>query len=452
MPQVTASWSRFRPTHLFLRPYLLIGAILLIVLLVPFFRRDQDWVTVYVPAAERLANGENIFQDGFVYPPINSWLPLPFVSMPFVAARLLWYAINMAALTILVLGAWKLSGGGPLEGAAAVPSREHVIFWLGLGCGISSCLDAMTNQQTDVIVAALVILGCNALIRQRYLRAGIWFGLAAGIKCTPLLWAGYLAWKKRWGAALLIVGVAIAINLVPDITHPAQTATTRLEDWAFRFLLPMSDAKYDFGTWACGVGGNQSVAGLWNRWLLFDQSWNGEDWDIVPREGRVTPGTLKAVASGTMFFLIATGLACSWVTARKENAASGLARKAAPSAPVLEFGSVLILMVLLSPHASKPHFCTLLLPGFCVARAALSEPNRKLLAVIAAALLCALASNKDLVGDQFYAWGKWCGSLAWCAILLYAGSCWLLLDRCVPASTYAEEHPSVKAAAPPQAA
>ena len=90
---------------------------------------------------------------------------------------------------------------------------------------------------------------------------------------------------------------------------------------------------------------------------------------------------------------------------------------------------VLILMVLLSPHSSKPHFCTLLLPGFCVARAALNWPNRGLLALLLAALACAAVSNADLVGEWLYSWGKWYGSLAWCALLLYVGSCGVLLRR-----------------------
>ena len=32
----------------------------------------------------------------------------------------------------------------------------------------------------------------------------------------------------------------------------------------------------------------------------------------------------------------------------------------------LEFSLVFILMMLLSPQSSKPHFCTLLLPAFCL--------------------------------------------------------------------------------------
>ncbi len=87
--------------RIFSRPYLLIGAILVVVLAVPVFQRRLDWVTVYLPAAEPLASGEDIFlrQSGFVYPPINAWLAL---AIPGAAARspslLLWHIVNMAAL------------------------------------------------------------------------------------------------------------------------------------------------------------------------------------------------------------------------------------------------------------------------------------------------------------------------------------------------------------------
>jgi hypothetical protein len=414
-------------TRIFSRPYLLIGAILVVVVAVPVFQRELDWVKVYLPAAERLANGEDIFlnQSGFVYPPINALMALPFRTLPRVPSLLLWHGLNMAALAVLILGAWKLSGGGRLEGEPRVAGREHVIFWLGLGCGISSCLDAITNQQTDLIVAALVVLGCLALIQQRDLRAALWFGVAAAIKCTPLIWAGYLAWRKRWAAALLVVGVSVAVNLLPDLTHPRATSTTRFGEWTSRFLLPMAERKHDFGGWTCGIGGNQSVPGLIQRWLVFDTVWEGTNLEGILKETRATPETLKAVAWSAMFLLLAAALVCAW----RAPAAGDTPSEAKPSAAALHFGLVLILMVLLSPHSSKPHFCTLLLPGFCVARAALQGPNRRLLGVLITALLLALSSNQDLVGEWLYSWTKWYGSLAGSALLLYAASCWILLTQ-----------------------
>jgi hypothetical protein len=436
-------------TRIFSRPYLLSGSILMIVLAVPVFQRDRDWVRVYLPAAARLANGADIYQEetGFVYPPINALLALPFRALPRVPSLMLWHALNMAALMILILGAWKLSGGGRLDGMPRIPWREHAIFWLGLGCGISSCLDAITNQQTDLIVAALVILGCLALVQQRDLRAfpspsakrgvahilawrsgsdlraALWFGGAAAIKCTPLIWAGYLAWRRRWAAALLVVAVAGAVNLLPDLTDPPTNASTRFGDWTRRFLFPMATSKHDFGSWACGIGGNQSVPGLAQRWLVYDAVWQGDELDGVAKEVRATPQTLKAVSWSAMLALLAAALVCAWRT----PAGAESLREPGPSASALHFGLVLMLMVLLSPHSSKPHFCTLVLPGFCVARAALAGANRRLLRVLGAALVLALSANEDLVGEWLFSWTKWYGALAWSALLLYAASCSILL-------------------------
>ncbi len=436
MAQVLAGWRSSIFGGIAARPYSLLGLVFLFALAFPvFLRSPQDWDSVYVPAAARLQRGEDVFQNHFVYPPINAWVPIPFVGLPRVPSRALWYVINMTALTVLLLGAWKLSGGGRLEGPPGRPWREHAIFWLGLGCGISSCLDTITNQQTDLIVAALVVVGCGTLTKGRDLRAALWFGAAAALKCTPLLWAGYLAWRRRWAGALLVVLVAVGVNMLPDLTHPPETGTTRFEDWTRRFLFPMAERNHDFGTWACGIGGNQSVAGLWQRWLVYDTVWDGNDLRGVPSDTRVAPGMLKAVSWGSMLLLLAAGLACSW---RASNAADG----PDPSTTALQFGMVLILMVLLSPHSSKPHFCTLLLPGFCVARAAMNWPNRRLLFVLAVAVLLALASNQDLVGEWLYSWTKWHGSLAWCAVLLYGASCGVLLGQGRLASSSVAEKPS----------
>ncbi len=402
--------------------YMILSAIGLFALAFPvFLRQSQDWESVYVPAAARLIHGQDIFQADFVYPPINAWMALPFVGLPHVPMRAIWYAINMTALAVLLVGAWRLSGGGRLDGLPAVSWREHAIFWVGVTCGICSCLDALTNQQTDLVVAALVILGCNALLGAHDLRAAVWFGIAAAIKCTPLLWAGYLAWRKRWAAALLVALVAVGVNLIPDLTHPSKTSETHLGDWVSRFLMPMAERDHEFGTWHCGVGGNQSVAGLWHRWLLYDAQWQGDDLLGFRSDAHVAPATLKACSWGSMFLLLGIGLACMW--------RNNIEKASDPYMVGLQFGMVLILMVLLSPHSSKPHFCTLLLPAFCVARAAFKGPDRSLLALLGLALICAMVANKDLVGDWLYSWGKWYGSLAWCAVLLYAGCCRVLLAR-----------------------
>ncbi len=418
------------------RPYTLIAVVFFAVMLVPLLRKKQDWQTVYLPAAERLASGEDIYVpgSGFVYPPVNAWLALPFQSMPRLFERFLWCALNATALLVLILGAWKLSGGGWLEGATAGPKREHVIFWLGLVCGLPSCIDAITNEQTDLIIAALLILGCIALVGGRDIQSALWFGIAAGIKCTPLLWAPYLLWHKRWFAATAVVLVAGGINLLPDLTHRPNDSFPRLADWGSRFLKPMATEECDFGTWACGVGGNQSMAGVTQRWLIYDPVLVDNELLATQSPSRWSSQSLKGVSFAGMFVLVGIALACTWRTAAASPGS-------VPAPLVIQFGMVMILMLLFSPHSSKPHFCTLVLPGFCVARAALNRGDKTLLVTFLVAVACVMTTNQDLVGSWIFGWAKWHGAIAWAALLLFGMSCRILLRRDVLAVAPANPQP-----------
>jgi len=410
------------------RPYTLSATLFLALFVIPFCTRKQsDWEYVYIPAAQRLFEGKDVFEGGFVYPPINAWLMLPFVGMPRIPARLLWFALNGTALFILICGAWKVSGGGPLEGSPPASRREHMIFGLGLLCGIYYAFDALTNQQTDLLVAALVIAGCQALGRRSDWKTGLLIGVAAGVKCTPLLWAGYLAWRKRWASALLVPVVAVGINLLPDLTHPPATSMPRIEDWGRRFLAPMAESDHDLGTWASAILHNHSLAGVSNRWLTWESTRRQGKTEVAARADRVGPNTLKVVGLGSMLLFFTAAWFCSWKGGRRPGFALFNSEETAPSPAALEYSLVLILMLLLCPQSSKPHFCTLLLPGFCLTRAALTWPSRPLKVLVLLIVACGLVSNKDLVGGRVYDWALWHGSVTLSAVLLHAGCCVALI-------------------------
>ncbi len=423
------------------RPYLVAAFVLFVILLYPTCRRTQsDWENVYLPAANHLVQGEHLFQEGFAYPPVNAYLGLPVLGLPAIPARIAWLAVNVACLMGVIAFAWRIAGGQPWNGTDPIERREATILALGLGCGIYFAFDVLTNQQTDLLVAFLVVAGCLILLKGWSLRAGVLFGLAAGIKCTPLLFAGYLLWRRHWLAALAVPLVAVSVNLLPDWTHPSaeSAATPRLVQWARAYLVPMTDQQRDAGTWAAAITFNHSLAGLSNR-LLIQQRPEPGQLGITVREDRLSPSALKAVVHGIGLLLITIAVACSWIGARSPDSSTDLCR--------YEFGLVLILMLLLCPHSSKPHFCTLLLPGFCLARAVVVARRPVLAGLLGAAILCGLISNKDLVGRGIYDLALWYGSVTWTALFLFAGCCGALISRPKPApAVVVHDEPLTRAA------
>ncbi len=422
------------------RPYTVLLAVVLTALAVPFcLRSATDWDGVYLAAARRLTAGESIFQDGYLYPPVSAWLAVPFSKLPHVPGRLAWYALNVAALLVVLAGSWRLSGGGRLQGEPPVPHHEHVILGLGLLTSIYYILDALSNQQTDLVLAGLLVGGCLLLTRGRALLAGVSFGIAAGIKCTPLLWSPYLAWRGRWVAAGIVVAVAVGINLLPDLTHPPPHPTLspviggegrvrgsegRLQQWVSQHLRPLAGSDHDPGVWGSAINFNHSVAGVCNRWLIAERVWAGDDFKIATRPDRIPAGVLKAIVYLLCLALVLVAVASS----RRGAPASGAGG---------EYGLVLILMLMLSPMSSKPHFCTLLLPGFLLARAAVKRRDLLPRLLLAGAILAGLVSNKDLVGRFAYDTAIWYGSVFWNAVLLFAG-CVVVMRRRKPAVVMGE--------------
>jgi hypothetical protein len=88
-----------------------------------------------------------------------------------------------------------------------------------------------------------------------------------------------------------------------------------------------------------------------------------------------------------------------------------------------EVGMVLALMLLLSPMSSKPHFSTLLVPAWLVARAGVNG-SVALRAIAWIAAGCGVVASKDLVGGRVYDTVLWYGAIPLGTAALFVG-CWL---------------------------
>jgi hypothetical protein len=395
-------------------------------LTIPFvFRQPADWFRVYVPAAASLWSGEALYPNSFryVYPPLGAFLAGPFLFLPASAARILWLVLNAAAMAVLWRGAWALAAEGRSGSVQVGKSKEYLIAFLGLVCGIPFALDSLSNQQPDLILGALVIVGCCLLQRGRTLGAATLFGLAAAMKCTPLLWGPYLAWRRQWRGGAWVVLVALGLNLLPDLVVPPPQARPRLVEWASRHLTPLACQDTDVGTWASGVNFNHSLAGMAHRLFLVSPEWEGTHLRTVAKENRPAGSILKGLVYGTAFALVLLAVLSSR-RGRLRHAHAG--QQTGNGLAAVEYSLVCLLMLLLSPMSSKPHFCTLVLPGFCLARRVMERRDWVLRLILEGSLAAVLVSNKDLMGARVYTFAVWYGSVFASAAVLYAGCCWSL--------------------------
>lgn len=383
------------------------------------FFKPADWEKVYVAAADRLRAGDHVYdgRTGFVYPPFAALVAVPAAALSLPAARVLWWVANAVAGAVAFVGAWRLAGG-PLTDPRTWPRSELIAFWLGVAAAVTFVSDAMTNRQIDLVLAALIIGGCRAVAAGRTVGGGGLIGLAAAIKCTPLLFAVYFAWTGRWRAAVAVVFIAVGANLLPDALYSPVDGRVRLVQWADRYLAGVSNPEVDPGVWSSGIQYNHSLGGVTNRLFTADlASANGDRFPVL-RADRLGPEVLKGgvLAVG----LVLLGLAAAVARGR---------RSAGNRAFAAEVGMVLTLMLLLSPMSSKPHFSTLLVPAWLVARAGMNG-SATLLVIAMIAAGCGVMASKDLVGGRAYDALLWYGAIPLGTGALFAG-CWLMRRQAV---------------------
>lgn len=378
------------------RPYLLLYIFTMSAIAVPFVSKtNSEWDACYVLTAKRLATGEDIyaqFTGGYVYPPFQSLLALPVLGWPVIAGRLAWFAVNAVALWLALRAAWRLAGGPDLE-SKSCPLREHLAAGIGLVIGMSYFLNALMHHQTDIVLAWLVFSGCETIVTNRYNCAAIFFGLAAAMKCTPLLFAIYFLFRGRVLAAGLLLAVFGLASLLPDLVSSPADYSTWLQKWYAMFLAPMFSVESRFGIWASGPLYNQSLIGSVHRWCTTGWSLDG-GFAIYPVAPRLSPSAMKLL-------ILAAALVCgvlSLVTMLRNRDMAW------------HCGIVCCGMLLFSPMSGVAHFGLLVLPAFLLARAVVVKRGR--LAAVPLALMLGLAAavNKDLLGAKLYSLGLWYGS------------------------------------------
>ena len=112
-----------------------------------------------------------------------------------------------------------------LEGAR-LSNRARGGFALGiLLVAVRFWMSDLKFGNTNVVILALSLLAIAATEKRQDGRAGLWLAIAATIKLVPIVLAGWLLARRRFGAlAWLTIWLAV-INLAPLAIAPSRTAT-----------------------------------------------------------------------------------------------------------------------------------------------------------------------------------------------------------------------------------
>jgi hypothetical protein len=346
--------------------------------------KPNEWDDVYLNASRHIAAGDDLYREVplYTYPPFMAWLFLPLANLAVPLARLVWFAVCASSILVMVGVAWRLANAA---GPRLFPGRTQapplgiwLVFLVGLSFGARPAFTALLHHQTDLLMDALIFLGIFALDRKRTGWGAVCFGLAGAMKCTPLLWCAYFlaAGPRRW--MIVPALVAVAANLLPNLTHPPHSGSWWLLDWINAKVLCLM-GTYP-GHWNTDVMCNQSLAGSGYAWCVTTWTWTDAGFQILPREPLCSPLILKGIVYSVGLTLLSATLGLIWRQTRCDTPVSAVSRG-------LHCSMILLLMLLLSPMSHKTHFGLLLLPGFLLAHLAWHHRSRPLLGLLAVLLL-----------------------------------------------------------------
>jgi len=174
-------------------------------------RALNERTPIYTPfrrAEAQLATAGEASDDviylGYIYPPVVAVLLRPLALIPFAAARLIWYALNLAlvpATLLLVCRSMRIARGINV----AALSLAALVF--------PPTYDTLLFGQINILLLFLIVVALYCITlpptTARELLAGVALGLAVSIKLFPLVFAIMLLTRWRFTA---LVSMLVAIG------------------------------------------------------------------------------------------------------------------------------------------------------------------------------------------------------------------------------------------------
>ncbi len=375
---------------------------------------------VYREAAVRWWNGEEFYRPddppAFTYPPLMVLAYAPFSHLPEKVGRTLWSGLNFFLLFSIVQSHMRLLL--PTSG----PNSEHerrrwLLVLLTTIWSIRFVISPLENQAHELILYWLIMRGLEHWVVGDW-RAGIWIGLAAACKATPLLFFPVFLWRREFKTLAAASTTAVIATLLPDLISSAPNHALWGQSWYANFISKV------------GVASAPDVEGAWNGWNMLNQSLSGtlhrlftpvlqpsiHRWDIC-----VWPLSAGGLFAVNLTVKLAVLAAVAFATrVGMTRASDALTRR---YAAINAAAAVMMGMLLLSPMSSKQHFCLLLTPIALF----FTIPTRGMLrasigGVLGFVLLFGAVAGKDILGHDLHREVHAYGAMTWCAVFCLAGT------------------------------
>jgi hypothetical protein len=348
--------------------------------------------------------------DQFPTPPLTLLAVAPFTALSRPAAQFAWVCLKLPlAFLVFALSVGIVSRSGVRLTASAM-ALIVACWWLPV---ILDMQEGQTNFLALLpLVAALYVAqrdtsGSDAL-------AGWLIGLAIAVKVTPVIFAAYFFWKRRWVvAASALAGVAFWSLAVPAMVFGWAQNLRWLEQWVGIMIVPyvmqgtvVYAMSQSFGSFALRLLAATPV---------FETS----------RQGIVEPHFMN-------LFDLSHGAVYQFVRAMMAGAAiAGLVWTRRPLRTLrcprylIEIGGVAAFMLWFSERTWVHHYVSFVLT-LCAAGAILSDPAqperarrfvRRALIVFSFATVFASEAGR-LLGPDGVDWAKGIGVFLWPSLLV----------------------------------
>ena len=177
--------------------------------------RNNDFFWHYRIGLGALQGGAYQFGDGQT---VGEHYPIGRLWMNGLAALLPSYRLSRAVIWLLGIAMMALALRAIHRMANVQLPVQRDVAWVAGLLSVIVMLPLIFRDLDDcglqLIMLGMLCLGGLAVVQRRVLLAGFWIGLAITYKTTPLLFLGYLIYKRRWLESLSTVGFILIFNLV----------------------------------------------------------------------------------------------------------------------------------------------------------------------------------------------------------------------------------------------